>query len=348
MATPLNDPTGQRGSSGQRGRSSGQRDRSSGQRDRSSGQRDRSSGQRDRSSGQRDRSSGQRDRSSGQRDRSSGQRDRSSGQRDRGSGASGLRGSGASGLRGSGASGLRGSGSGAGQAGGSGSGAGQAGRSGRRLRQRRRTGGRLQQRRRTGGTTCREETERQPGAWGCHRNHQAGETFRRLGVRRSLKDWAVGEHWSSGAQPWHHFPRLDNYSSPDPPECRHRLNRAVGKHGRSSAYYTHLSLWLHSHICPARAERRQRTHCTLPAPRRHSTQSRRRITWTKTAYRRPDPLSRHHTPWLNAHTRMALNAHTRMALSGGCPIAHRAMGTHWRHRALNRITRCLTVMRCLS
>ena len=101
MATPLNDPTGQRGSSGQRGRSSGQRDRGSGQRDRGSGQRDRGSG------------------ASGLR----------------GSGASGLRGSGASGLRGSGASGLRGSGSGAGQAGRSGSGAGQAGApAGRRLR----------------------------------------------------------------------------------------------------------------------------------------------------------------------------------------------------------------------
>ena len=144
---------------------------------------------------------------------------------------------------------------------------------------------------------------------------------------------AVGEHWSPGAQPWHHSSRLDDHFSLDPPECRHRLNRAVGKHGRSSAYYTHLSLRLHSHIRPARAERRQRTHCTLPAPRRHSTQSRRRIPWTKTAYRRPDPLSRHHTPWLDART--------RMTLSGGCPIAHRAMDTYWRHRALNRITRCL-------
>ncbi|KAM9390929.1 uncharacterized protein ACWYII_034276, partial [Salvelinus alpinus] len=184
------------------------------------------------------------------------------------------------------------------------------------------------------GHTCREETERQPGAWGCHRTHQAGETYRRLDVKRHLKDRAVGEYWSSGAQPWHHSPRLEYYTSPYPPECRHRLNRAVDEHWRSSAYYAHFSLRLHYHICPVRAERRHRTHCTLPALRRHSTQSRRRIPWTETAYRRPDALSRHNTP--------RLDAHTHMTLSGVCSIAHRAMGTHWRHRALNRITRCLT------
>jgi hypothetical protein len=133
----------------------------------------------------------------------------------------------------------------------------------------------------------REETERQPGAWGCHR--------------------AVGEHWSSGAQPWHHSSRMDDHFSLDHPECRHRLNQAVGEHWRSGAYYSHLSLRLNAHICPAWVERRHRTDCTLPAPRRHSTQRRRRMPWADMTYQRPDP------PWLDAHS--------RMALAGGWPIA---------------------------
>ena len=121
-----------------------------------------------------------------------------------------------------------------------------------------------------------------------------------------------------GAQPWHHSSRLDDHFSPDPPGCRHRLNRAVGEHWRSGAYHLHLS-----------PNARHRAHCTLPAPRRHSTQSQRRIPWAETVYRRPNTLSRHNTPWLDAHS--------RMALVGGW-----AMSSYWRHRALDRITRCLT------
>jgi hypothetical protein len=45
-------------------------------------------------------------------------------------------------------------------------------------------------------------------------------------------------------------------------------------------------------------------------------------------------LGRHNTRWLDAYT--------RMALAGGWLIAHRAMSAYWRHRALDRITRCLT------
>ena len=175
--------------------------------------------------------------------------------------------------------------------------------------------------------------ERQPGAWGCHRTHQAGETYRRPGAwRRHRMDRAVGEHWSPGAQPWHHFSRLDDPFSPDPPECRHRLKWAVGEHWRSGAYHSHLSLRFNTHIRRLRAERWHRTHCTLP--RRHSTQLRRRIPWTETAFWRLNTLGWHNTPWLDAHS--------RLALAGGWPIAHRAVSAYWRHRALDRITRCLT------
>jgi hypothetical protein len=139
-------------------------------------------------------------------------------------------------------------------------------------------------------------------------------------------DWAVGEHWSYGAQPWHHSSRLDDHFSPDPPECRHSLNRAVGEHWRSAAYHSHHSLRLNAHIRPALAERRHRAYYTRPAPRRHSTQSRRRIPLAETEYRRPNTLSRHNRPWLDAHS--------RMALVGGWHIAHRAMSAYWRHCAL--------------
>nr|XP_046223973.1 metal transporter CNNM4-like [Oncorhynchus gorbuscha] len=61
-------------------------------------------------------------------------------------------------------------------------------------------------------------------------------------------------------------------------------------------------------------------HCTLPAPRGHSTQSLRRIPWAEMAYRRPKTLSRHNTPWLDAHS--------RVALAGGWPIALRAMSAY--------------------
>ena len=144
-------------------------------------------------------------------------------------------------------------------------------------------------------------------------------------------DRAVEEYWSSAAQPWLPSSRLDDHFSPDPPECRHRLNRAVGEHWRSGAYHSHLSLRLNAHIHPARAERRHRAHCTLPAPRGHSTQ---RIPWDETAYQRPNTLSRHNTPWLDAHS--------QVALVGGWPIALWAMSAYWRHCALDRITRCLT------
>ena len=145
----------------------------------------------------------------------------------------------------------------------------------------------------------------------------------------------MGEHWSSGAQPWHHSSRLDNHFSPDPPECRHRLNRAVGEHWISGAYHSHLSLRLDAHIHPAWAERRNRAHCNLPALRRHSTQSWHRIPWAEMAYWRPNTLSRYNTPWLDAHS--------RMALAGSWSIAHRAMSAYWRHRVLDRITRCLAI-----
>ena len=44
-------------------------------------------------------------------------------------------------------------------------------------------------------------------------------------------------------------------------------------------------------------------------------------------------------PW---HHSSRLDDHSRMALAGGWPIAHQAMSAYWQHRALNRITRCLT------
>ncbi|XP_071004073.1 tripartite motif-containing protein 5-like [Oncorhynchus clarkii lewisi] len=81
---------------------------------------------------------------------------------------------------------------------------------------------------------------------------------------------------------------------------------------------------LNTHIRTARPERRHRANCTLPAPRRHSMQRRRRIPWSETAYRRPNTLSRHNMPWLDAHS--------RMALAGGWPIAHQAMSAYWRHQ----------------
>jgi hypothetical protein len=54
-------------------------------------------------------------------------------------------------------------------------------------------------------------------------------------VEEAPDEQGCGEHWSSGAQPWHHSSRLNDYFSPAPPECRHRLNRAVGEHWRSGA-----------------------------------------------------------------------------------------------------------------
>jgi hypothetical protein len=167
----------------------------------------------------------------------------------------------------SGASGLTGASGTSGQEGDSGS-SGQDGDSGG-------SGQEGDWRLRTGGRLWREETEtyRRPGAW-----------------RRHRIDWAVGENWSSDAQPWHHSSRLADHVSPDPPECRHRSNRAVEEHWRSGAYHSHLSLRLNAHI------------------------RRRRRSWTETAYWRPNALSRHNPPWLDAHSRMALTGGWHIAL----------------------------------
>ena len=68
--------------------------------------------------------------------------------------------------------------------------------------------------------------------------------------------------------------------------------------------------------------------------RRHSAQSRRRISWAKETHWRPGVLSRHHLSWLDAHP--------SPADAGSWDVVHRAVNAHWRHRAFHRITRCMT------